>query len=1355
MPEEGGSTEVSIQRPEMEVIGQYIENDVAIIHIAGQPGVGKTTTLNRIKSLFEDEFAVDIRNIRPNHSLNDLFRQICHAVYDHLPDELKEERRRLTGFSVGPIGGVSWGYSEPEANRPQLGYRDNLIELSELFPDNDPLLICIDDVHELGDDERAIRGAIEEAADTLPSDVILITAGRISLRGVGTSISLETFTQEQTEIMLREAFPEIPDGDIQQIHQQLGGHPLYLGLLVESNESVADLRIPEEDVYAEIEERYLQSLSTDEARLLQALAPLRELDESVATRVLPDEYEFDRVDVAELLESLSTHTIVQTTGRNHEGLQTYKVHDVFREFLSDRWDKTGQTEEKAFQYYARIIIELTPEDRTLETEVNLLTTCIDFLSDPVLQSQSDTISALTSHVIAEGGFEFYPSTILASQFKTRETSHLPEDIVESVLESVSSRVDVANDFYDETLDISWARYQFEQGAFETPSKVLIGYLGRITEEHPDFVSDVIAEIDIEDWRQQRYLISVGSDLPGDNASVVAERAVEWLDDTQVYHELAGYALDLVSHLCSHEEFDAALELLDTVLAPRTELEGEQLKGNQGMTRYYLIKTFEDSFDDLLDAKGIEFIEVLLSNLDTALRSGDDGVTEHAVIVRHRPVTELEFVEDNWGELKHLLLEYSTRAVISWVGMDPGDADRRAHVSDLLDGDITFNRIGFSVLAEYPAVLNDLIEAELTDVENYRRLEIGVAYEFYRMLHSGVSHLDEDVRSDVCEIIFNGPYIGFEQHAERMAEREDEPASYFEQRLEEKWRRDRLFLIQSHLPEAYAEELDELLHKYGEPEQLPTEPLGGIGRGGFIKQRGPEEIDELRDRPPAEVLDTAVEWQPSGSSEWMTSESGELEEWSHVGFSRQIRSLIKEQPERYAREISVLEDANHQYSAEAFRAFRDLLDDGQTFPWASVVELGDAIADNSETEGTRSRTNLAMLINKGIAADETDFPEGFELDVRRILRRLISDPDPDPDWDRPDEGMAGHGDPVQVAINSVRPMALNAFITFTWWTTQHADGKPDRELLDVIEERAIEDESLAVRSVIGRRFLTLRAFDQDRFESRLDEIFPTDSSTEGKLRFIAAWNSFVRNHTLWEGYEVLLPHYLHAIELLDNPPSKAYRIEVRSTAAHVVSSYLFGDEPLDDEESLIRRFYDVGSSEAAKELGIVLANGMGNPNVEKEWPAIRKLWDWRLDLIENEASTDYQDHSNEFRQFLDCVRDSNTVDLHGEQDRVERSIPIVISGNRNWRFVEDWIIDASDTSPGPAVEVYELMVEAVPDEDWSTTARMSNNDNRERLYENAAAEGGVTLRIARRIANQFASKGYEVDRIFLDEHFRNT
>lgn len=106
-----------------------------------------------------------------------------------------------------------------------------------------------------------------------------------------------------------------------------------------------------------------------------------------------------------------------------------------------------------------------------------------------------------------------------------------------------------------------------------------------------------------------------------------------------------------------------------------------------------------------------------------------------------------------------------------------------------------------------------------------------------------------------------------------------------------------------------------------------------------------------------------------------------------------------------------------------------------------------------------------------------------------------------------------------------------------------------------------------------------------------------------------------------------------------------------------------------------------------------------------------------------------------------------------QDRVEGSIPIVISGNRNWRFVEDWIIDASDVYPGPAVEVYELMVEAVPDEDWSTTARMSKDDDRERLYENAAAEGRVALRIARRIANQYEAEGYEVDRVFLDEHFR--
>lgn len=387
----------------------------------------------------------------------------------------------------------------------------------------------------------------------------------------------------------------------------------------------------------------------------------------------------------------------------------------------------------------------------------------------------------------------------------------------------------------------------------------------------------------------------------------------------------------------------------------------------------------------------------------------------------------------------------------------------------------------------------------------------------------------------------------------------------------------------------------------------------------------------------------------------------------------------------------------------------------------------------------------------MAAEQTDFPHNQSEDVREILLILLNDPDPDRERDQPAEEMAGHGDPVQVAINSVRPMALNAFITYTWWTTQQEAETPDRPLLDAIEKRITDDPSLAVRTVIGRRFRTLWAFDQDLVEHRLKDIFPRGNTTMEQRRFIAAWNSYTRHNVNGERYETLRPYYIHAIELLDTPQDEAYDTDVRSTAAHILSSYLFGEESLSDEESLIARYYNEASPADATKLASTLANSIEKPEIEDRWATIRELWDWRLNQIKHTSDTKQQEHNNEIRQFLDCVRESSVTDMAQEQDKIRRSLPRVAIGNHHWRQIEEWLADQADSHPATVVELYKVLVDAAAHDDWPSTVRTSQTTNRERIYEHATMVDDETLQTTLQIANLFAAERCEMDRAFLDEH----
>ena len=255
---------------------QYIDKLNRVIHIFGEPGVGKTTILDQIQEQYAEDINLERQNIRANHNINEIFRVIRRALLDALPDDKKEDGRKLMGGSIStPIGraGVSFGMEEAEASRTQLEYRDSLQDLGELLPDDQTLLIFIDDVHELSDDDREIIAAIEETGELLPSSTVLITAGRLSWESLETSISLSMFTEEQTVGFLQGVFPQADVEEAVQVHEQLGGHPMYIGLLAESSINGELPEIPEREVRKRIEERYLEFLGPDERRLLLATAP--------------------------------------------------------------------------------------------------------------------------------------------------------------------------------------------------------------------------------------------------------------------------------------------------------------------------------------------------------------------------------------------------------------------------------------------------------------------------------------------------------------------------------------------------------------------------------------------------------------------------------------------------------------------------------------------------------------------------------------------------------------------------------------------------------------------------------------------------------------------------------------------------------------------------------------------------------------------------------------------------------------------------------------------------------------------------------------------------------------------------
>jgi len=209
------------------------------------------------------------------------------------------------------------------------------------------------------------------------------------------------------------------------------------------------------------------------------------------------------------------------------------------------------------------------------------------------------------------------------------------------------------------------------------------------------------------------------------------------------------------------------------------------------------------------------------------------------------------------------------------------------------------------------------------------------------------------------------------------------------------------------------------------------------------------------------------------------------------------------------------------------------------------------------------------------------------------------------------------------------------------------------------------------------------------------------------------------------------------------------MESRPTAAHIASSYIYGDEELLDDESLISRFYSLVSPEIASDLAASISSTAQNDGeLDSYWDKIKSLWEWRLDAVTS-GSDEYE---SEFRQFLSCARYVDTARLPDEKELIVRSFEYIADNRMIWRRIEEWLAEESVRYPETSIQLYQTLVETVPVDEWAMTAMDSQEGQRQTIYQNAVSSSDNARQMALTVANRFAAEHHEMDREFLGDHF---
>lgn len=951
----------------------------------------------------------------------------------------------------------------------------------------------------------------------------------------------------------------------------------------------------------------------------------------------------------------------------------------------------------------------------------------------------------------ERGLGDYAAKTILDEVKTWDAT-ANDELTDVVLEKLDERETLFNYFFGNPPHPSWAIALRDRGRLKNPPDVLIQYLRNLAPEHPEVVTEVLPAVEADDRHTLGLVVTVIRELPVDHAAEVVELVRDSVTETT--SDWQGFqTTQLLEELVEAEEYQAGRTLLEALVTVREPRKGEPNYPQSVVDLYALKSTLDVTIEPLVDAQGEAVITLLKSELRTAV--------ELEATVRNRdvdsilgpidsPIGRPDLDDANYHNIKDLLLDAQLIALEQWIAADPTDPARKEMVEAYLNGITLFHRIGLYILNEYPEQYLSLVQRELQREENYQQTLI--KEDFLRLLRDGYPLLSEEQQTRVLEIISACPVR--ETVEENVQEQSQDIEEYTAEELAEetieRWVRDRLWILQDYLPNEEQAELERLVDEHGEPDDV----FSFISTSsGFVGQESPVPMEELLTWEPADVIDYCID-EPFESTGWEETEAGGLRETSPEGLAEAAAQVILHEPERFKQDLPRLNSANPVYTRELLRELREKIKDDESFAfdWEPFLELSEMVASNPDQWPPHVRTGVARLFRDALSSEQWETLFDYTAEVKEILLILSRDPDPAEEREHPPEGHAGFNNPLHVAINSTRPIGIEALLIFSLRLAErdgyqgfsNEDGSGFKPGIRERMQELIEDASISTRAIIGRHLHRLWHLDHDIVLENLSTIFPRSQRTRDKIRFSAAWDTYLASN---QPHPDLFPQlracYLHGIDLTVADENTAIQGADSGLARHLLTAYLKGMEPLNADDSSLRYLYDQDDPDIARQIAWQLWRwGKDNEDTREQWEKVRKLWEWRLDHVDEPHR--YAAEFQWFIEWLPLIGDD--VPFNELVDLLKATTPFVVHEHRAWETLETYLAEHVETHPEEAIKIYAELIGHDDRPDW-----LQFGETTITLLEGGIVAGGETEIQAIDIAEDYFTRGYNGAEAFLDEH----
>ncbi len=799
-------------------------------------------------------------------------------------------------------------------------------------------------------------------------------------------------------------------------------------------------------------------------------------------------------------------------------------------------------------------------------------------------------------------------------------------------------------FFDRLTEADWLRpldkrglfrdppgpeYNEETQAVGYPSWPQSGYLARVagrSQAAAEAVADIVlCQVgNTENTRIQEDLVAAAIAMPASVSVRLVELVGLWVQ--RPYHvRLPREVCKLVARLADGGQGQAALELCRSLLAVRRDpRSGEEPEEHAWPLppeahAWFDPVWYRDAIGILNSARppllGVKFLRVLCDLLDQALQLSarhehPDAADTYSPIWRRAIEDHREYDPHDIKDILVSAVRDSATALIE-TGTDV------AEVQGCLEehGSWTHVRIALHLMRKFPGRFSDVIPETLATAELMHNST--VEREYLGLLRDQYSGLAGETQSEILGLIDAG-----------LRASGSPAASADLERLNRYWQRDRLHLIQAHLPPDWQVRHQALVSDLGDP----GDP-GDAGEGVWVGPTSPLSATELSPMPVENIIARLGEWQPDGG---IISPSRE-------GLAREVERVAAERSVEFSSEASAFIGSDATYVRAVISGLKTATANGQVVDWSETLVLCAWVVARDRDipgrdEGQRgedphwgwTRKAIASLLAAGFRNNALPFD--LRATAWHVLEPITDDPDPHDDADM--------GDRYTAAINSVRGTALETVLEYAAWCRRNldrADTGQEFTLDRVSEARDVlsrhlnesEDTSLAVRAVYGIWFPRLYVLDRDWATGNQRRIFPLEPEAEDLFR--AAWSAYINYSAAYDDlFRTLSQEYGRAVETVGTWPENRPPRPDEGLAKHLVVLHARGQTVAADSRRLHEGFW-ANAPDPLRARAVFCAGRMlgAGPVSQDALERLLALWEGRAAEIQ---AGDPGEHSHELAAF---------------------------------------------------------------------------------------------------------------------------